>query len=333
MNHLPLISVIIPVYKAELYIADCISSLIGQTYQHLELVLVDDCGGDNSMAIAKDLLASTSLKCQYIEQPHNKGQAAARNRGIAAATGEYLYFLDSDDYIDAQCIERLYNLAQSYDADMVVGSMLRHQDGKEIFCETRFPENPMDERMDIALFQHRFRPFLGNKLVCKTAYVKHGISFREGVIFEDLLWCMEACLKLKKIVFCDAAVYHYIIHPNSTTLSKDNLAYKAESLATLLEEIWKLAKEFSVETNDDFKKFWLSYFMNAYSYAMKTDWSFAQKARYMRKLLAIGRFPWEIYRNSDPRGKLVYYARHVMPASWVLVIRGGLAERLARKKV
>ena len=97
------ISIIIPIYNVEPYIIRCVDSVLRQTYRQLEIILVDDCSPDHSMEIArKHIEASTSskgLKFKYIKHEKNRGLSAARNSGLDAATGEYIYFLDSDDEI------------------------------------------------------------------------------------------------------------------------------------------------------------------------------------------------------------------------------------------
>ena len=102
------VSIIVPVYNVSQYIVKCLDSIYGQTYNNIELILVDDCGSDDSMTIVHDYLAShVSIDAHIISHKKNRGLSAARNSGMEKASGEYVYFLDSDDYITLDCIEAL----------------------------------------------------------------------------------------------------------------------------------------------------------------------------------------------------------------------------------
>ena len=135
------ISIIIPVYNVADYIADCLQSVMRQTYQGaIECILVDDCGTDNSIAIAEQLIADYNsgmspksgeeggepsrerrIAFKTLHHDRNRGLSAARNTGTAAASGEYIFYLDSDDYLSDDCIEVLTNPLQEKEYDMVVG--------------------------------------------------------------------------------------------------------------------------------------------------------------------------------------------------------------------
>ena len=105
-----LISIIIPIYKVEPYIVRCIDSVLNQTYRELEVILVDDCSPDKSMTMARDYIEQSSLSKDlqfiYLRHEKNKGLSAARNTGINSATGKYVFFLDSDDEITPDCLEK-----------------------------------------------------------------------------------------------------------------------------------------------------------------------------------------------------------------------------------
>ena len=105
-----MISVIIPVYNVEKYIIRCLESVKQQSYKDYEVILVDDCGQDNSIGLAKDYLEKNfPANSHIITHDCNKGLSAARNTGILAATGEFIYFLDSDDAITNDCLSLLYS--------------------------------------------------------------------------------------------------------------------------------------------------------------------------------------------------------------------------------
>lgn len=118
------VSIIVPVYNVAKYIERCLLSVLNQTWQDLEVILVNDCTPDNSMEIVRRVVAShprgTVVRC--LEHEENKGQSVARNTGIRIATGDYLYFLDSDDYLPLDGIATLLKFAGTKKYDFVLGN-------------------------------------------------------------------------------------------------------------------------------------------------------------------------------------------------------------------
>ena len=113
----PLVSIIIPVYNVEKYITQCLRSVINQSYENLEILLIDDCGSDKSMTLAEKFM--TDGRVRVLHHATNRGLGPARNTGIEAASGKYLYFLDSDDWISEDAIERLVLEAEKTKSDIV----------------------------------------------------------------------------------------------------------------------------------------------------------------------------------------------------------------------
>ena len=122
MNRSELVSIIVPVYKVEKYLDKCIESIVGQTYENLEIILVDDGSPDNCPAMC-DRWAEKDSRIKVIHK-ENGGLSSARNAGLDACTGEYIYFLDSDDYIAENCIEMLFNTIISDGSDMCIGNLM-----------------------------------------------------------------------------------------------------------------------------------------------------------------------------------------------------------------
>ena len=115
----PLISIIVPVYKAEKYLVQCVNSLLNQTYKNLEIILIDDGSPDNSGKMC-DAFERNDQRIYVIHQT-NRGVSAARNAGIRVATGEYICFVDADDWAVPQYIMELWKLSKQYQADAVIG--------------------------------------------------------------------------------------------------------------------------------------------------------------------------------------------------------------------
>ena len=126
-----LISVIIPVYKVEAYIAECLESVLSQSHRNIEVLCVDDCGGDGSLAIA-ERYAEQDSRVKVIRHECNRGVGPARNTGMDAASGEYIFFIDPDDIMVEDCLKNLLQEAQKSGADVTNGRPV-------VFCEGEEP--------------------------------------------------------------------------------------------------------------------------------------------------------------------------------------------------
>ena len=132
---LPKVSIIIPIYNVETYIEECLQSVMRQTYKGMiECILVDDCGTDNSMKIMEQLIEvyNGPIEFKVLHHEHNRGLSAARNTGMDAACGDYVYFLHSDDWISDDCIERLTHPLDLEQYDFVAGHY--EKDGKDLYA-------------------------------------------------------------------------------------------------------------------------------------------------------------------------------------------------------
>ena len=145
-----IISVIVPVYNAELYLAECIESLIRQTYQNIEIILVDDGSSDHSYEICERYAMQNS--CIKLIHQKNAGSTNARKNGLLNAAGDYVVFVDSDDWIDETFCNDLYWLACEYSADLVIsGCIKEHSDYKEVlhnkFAEGFYSKEEMKKQI------------------------------------------------------------------------------------------------------------------------------------------------------------------------------------------
>lgn len=212
----PKISIIIPVYNVQEYIADCIYSIMRQNYLgQIECLLIDDCGSDNSMTIIGTILAeySGSVEFRIIHHPHNLGLSAARNTGIDAAKGEYIYFVDSDDYIADNCLEILAAPLCDYQYDMVLGG-LEFFNGQEIvpndFLNKEKGAILTNEKIFYDFYNERLiYAAAWNKLTKKTLFNEGELSFLEGQIHEDELWMYKCCLNLQSLYIQTEVTYFY----------------------------------------------------------------------------------------------------------------------------
>ena len=222
------VSIIIPIYNVEPFIEECVNSVLNQTMtENVECILVDDCGSDKSFEIAESIIASYkgNIKFKLIRHEVNRGLSCARNGGVNAAEGKYVFFIDSDDYIMNDCIETLWTLANKYpEADMVCGtsfSLNEKQNQDFHLCHTKhnLPEFSNDVkfiRREFALSHYPIQT--PNKLIKRDFLVKNNISFIEKVVFEDFAWLLDCSRKLKAIVLSTKDTYFYR-HNNSSIMN------------------------------------------------------------------------------------------------------------------
>ena len=208
------ISIIIPVYNVEPYIRECFSSIAAQTYKgEIECIFVDDCGQDKSVEIIEELIADYHgcISFSIIHHEHNKGLSGARNTGIRNATGDYLYFLDSDDTITPDCIDRLAALAVKYPkAEVVQGSASSKTDWL-LVKQGQVPEySDHFKWIRQTLLKRYVIPMTAwNKLVRRDFVLKHQLYFVEGMIHEDEIWNFMLAKHVHHIAFCYEPTYNY----------------------------------------------------------------------------------------------------------------------------
>lgn len=214
-----LISVIIPVYQEEKYLARCLDSVIAQTYRNLEIVVVDDGSKDNSGKIC-DEYARIDSRIRVIHK-ENGGQSSARNVGLEAAHGKYIGFLDSDDWITSDMYMYLYTLISQYDADIAMCSYSR----KRGTLGQKQPEKISVYSDNDQIMKFFFRIDGGGSFysVWNRLYKKdivQNIRFFEGVMTEDVLFTYEAYKAASKIIVSNQKKYLYFKNTNGITRSK-----------------------------------------------------------------------------------------------------------------
>ncbi len=215
-----LISVIVPVFRVEEYLARCIDSIINQSYKNLEIILVDDGSDDNSGKICDEYaLADERIVVIHKE---NGGQSSARNLALEVARGEYVGFVDSDDVIHKNMYTNLFSLIISYGADMALCN-IRDWDGKEDFSNIALSGNSyaVDNNEMMKRF---FRIESSNSYIspCRKLFKRYlvkDLRFEEGRINEDVYFSYRTFLDSKKIAITDDQYYFYFIRGGSTTHS------------------------------------------------------------------------------------------------------------------
>ena len=218
---MPVVSVIIPVYNVELYLAECIESVINQTFKDIEIICIDDCSTDSSLRILQEY-ANKDERIIILQNEVNLGQSVARNKGLDTARGKFVLFVDSDDFIEPHLLE----------------TTLEYSNGIDMVCFNYEEYNPQN----IGSFFHNY--LLENGLYSNEAYfiesaeknslvvvpwsklykreflVKNNLHFESGMIYEDNLFYLQCVLKAKRIYTINEKLYIYRIRPDSTVTKK-----------------------------------------------------------------------------------------------------------------
>ena len=216
------ISVIVPIYNDDKYLHECLDSLINQTFEDIEIICVNDGSTDGSLDILKQYESEDS-RIKVISQ-ENKGVGAARNVGIKKASGEYIYFIDSDDYLDETGLEEMYGMSKEMDLDLLIFKLIAFDDesgernynysdmpflldiGKDVFSYTDFKKDLF--KVDVTVYTKFFRSEL----------IKDK-RFLEGLIFEDNAFYFDYIFDAKRIHFHDKCMHYRRIRKNSLITS------------------------------------------------------------------------------------------------------------------
>lgn len=212
----PLISIIVPIYNAEKYIKRCFASIKSQTYENWELVAINDGSLDNSKIICEDL-ASKDCRIKLINQ-NNQGASIARKIGIEYSNGEYLTFVDCDDFIEINYLEELFKAITAMGTLISICEMVKHDEITEV--ENPTPDIPQTLDQDNILhrfFKYDFWGFWG-KLYHKSVF--RGIHFPVHTINEDYVVMLQLFTMEKKIAYIKTPLYHYLIHSNGLSHQK-----------------------------------------------------------------------------------------------------------------
>lgn len=215
----PKVSVIIPVYNVEPFLARCLDSVVGQTLREIEIICIDDGSPDRSIDILRRY-AARDERIRVISQ-ENRGLGGARNRGFDAARGEYVLFVDSDDWIDPAYCERLYEAAREAGADVACASMLKIRPSYSkwtIRFTRRKQVTDAAEKFRICRCPPDF--YVMNKLMRRELLLRLGLRFRERVCYEDVEYTMRVLGEGGTLVTVPEVVYRYMVNGASITKSR-----------------------------------------------------------------------------------------------------------------
>lgn len=209
-----LVSVIIPVYKVEPYLRQCIESVLAQTHSALDIILVDDGSPDNCGRICEEY-AAHDCRIRVIHQ-HNQGLSAARNAGLAVARGDYITFVDSDDFVAANYVETLLGWITENGAEISCGGFVAYHSGDKIATSKATTKPKIlnaDEFLEAMLYQETGDNSVWGKLYKKDIF--RDLRFTPGICYEDLDVIYIALLNARKVVWGKAPLYYYRVTPGS----------------------------------------------------------------------------------------------------------------------
>ena len=238
------VSIIVPVYNTEKYLSKCLNSLVNQTLEEIEIIVVNDGSSDKSLSILEEYKNKYSDKIVLIDKK-NEGVSIARNKALEKATGEYIGFADSDDYVELDMFEKLYNKGINDNADIVAsGYYEEKEDGKsfeKFLDDEAFYGKKLIEKPELLTVSNSF---ITSKIFKREFLIKNKLSFSKYNIFEDLLFVYKSYLLANKIVKVNLAFYHYIRRKNVSVTGKFN--DKFYDIIPVMNEL----KEFYVKNTD-----------------------------------------------------------------------------------
>jgi glycosyltransferase involved in cell wall biosynthesis len=286
---LPLVTISIPIYQCENFIEKCLESVRNQSYANIEVSLINDQTQDNSVKIAEEFIRKyqlTNWEIMHLEK--NAGLSVVRNKGIDTANGKYLFFLDSDDTITPDCIEKLVKVAEENQAQLTISQTEceKLESGDKSFCIGKISDSSCifgnDAVFSAFAVEGKITGSAVNKLFLVDFYRSRKIYFVPGLFAQDELWTFHSCLVLDAVAFHKDTTYTYYLHDQSVIHNRGKRHF--DNWQTIAEYIDKALKD---EKNEIRKSLILIYLIHYKSITLLMNWK-AQK----NKLLWM-----ESYRN------------------------------------
>ena len=238
---MPKVSVIIPVYNVENYIEKCLDSVVNQTLQDIEIIIVNDGSTDLSKEKIKNYIKKYGKKIKYLEK-QNEGLSSARNFGLSFATGEYIAFLDSDDYIDCEAYNEMYKVAKEQNLDLVqCGFIWEYPNKKRIGKVDLY--NSKKEMIE------KGRVEAWNKLIKREIIEKNNIQFPMGLRYEDMEFFYKLVPYIQNFAFIDKPFIHYVQRSSSIANTQN---VKNKDIFTILDNVITYYKQKNIY--DEYKQ-------------------------------------------------------------------------------
>lgn len=276
----PLVCILVPVYNVEAFIERCARSIFEQTYLNLEYVFIDDGCTDSSIDILNKVIDDYPCykgRCIIIHHSQNKGLAAARNTAIASCHGEYVFHVDSDDWIEPDAVEALVKRQQETDADIVytIGYYKHDKELWKIYCHGWSTEK---DSLLTNMLQDKATICMWSKLIKKSLYTDNGITCDErGSFYEDFQVISRLLYYSRNIASLDAFIYHYNrTNPNSLAFNLTKSIDIQKQGALSIQVVCDFFQDKDQAYFDMAKQFYLCYLdkmLNANLLHGKSDWN------------------------------------------------------------
>ncbi|MBI6027020.1 glycosyltransferase [Clostridium perfringens] len=270
-----LISIVVPIYNSEKYLKKCIDSILQQSYTNIEVILINDGSTDNSGKIC-DKYAKEDIRVKVIHKK-NEGVSIARNIGIDLATGKYIGFVDSDDWIDLDMFDVLYkNIILTKSDFSICNYYKEYENSNSNFQDVKDYNSKLEQfsavqLLDKLLDDNRIKGYLWNKLFDLNIIRDNNIYFEKDVYFcEDLLFCVKYSFQCKNICFDERKYYHYLL--NETSITKKYYSDKKLSSLLAIENIIILLKNLNRrDISNKYKTFFLNMNISLLMYGIYED--------------------------------------------------------------
>ncbi|MDD5861454.1 MAG: glycosyltransferase family 2 protein [Prevotella sp.] len=276
-----MISIIMPVYNSENYLKEMIDSIILQSYSDWELLLIEDGSTDHSLEICNEYVQK-DRRISLIQQL-NGGPGVARNTGIARAKGEYVYFADSDDWMESNMLESLLNVIKAYDADMVVTNYWEEYPNKSKLIQCLEKGVHVYNNMESIrlVFSNRVFSCLWSMLFKRSVLVE---EFPPTSLYEDYITLQKWVSHVRKLATVGTAYYHYRQHPASLIHTRDKLASKESFMEAFLKR-WEYIKLNHILEKDPvfFEKEYTTFFVKDARDTVRTWYSYDEVKSLLEK--------------------------------------------------
>lgn len=253
-----LVSIVVPAYNSEKYIVKCLNSLHEQSYDSIEILIINDGSTDQTQTVVENFIES-DRRFLLINQ-ENAGVSSARNVGIKLSKGKYLIFVDSDDYVTPDYVETLVSLMKQGNNELACADYSKVENGityNQSKDTQKIDVLSRKDAINLLHNDHYFQGYLWNKIFLKSIITQNQIFFDPEIkIWEDMLFCLKYLIYAEKIVHINKSVYFYVNRAGSAM--NDKKIWNEYTQLKALEDMWKLVQPY----NGIFKEFVRNYYAN-----------------------------------------------------------------------
>lgn len=256
------ISIIIPCYNASKYLRQCIDSILNQTFKNYEIIFINDKSTDNTLDILQEYKNNSDADIKILENEYNSGPSFTRNKGLSVATGNYIAFIDSDDYIEPQYLEVLYQLIKQYNTEISMCSLKYVTEDGELIKEATI-EFLLEDKISIInkMISFGIEPAMCGKLISRKLINDNHISFEyDG--FEDTLFLFDIYCRIERTVCIRYSLYNY--RQIETSISHNGLTKHCNYIRTFANLLSKVKNrlEHKIKFNIHQKNMIYKYFLH-----------------------------------------------------------------------